>query len=131
MPRAKLKIPAEMTLEGVARLFRKIDSAQANISFLMSDSESLRRSAQSALDQWKSFTKAVAHSSSTDGQMSLADDLWKSISALLRQLDRFGNQIPRRREALEKLKSLTEQNLKQLSAFKKLMQSGSGLKGSP
>ena len=90
MPRAKLKIPAEMTLEGVARLFRKIDSAQANISFLMSDSESLRRSAQSALDQWKSFTKAVAHSSSTDGQMSLADDLWKSISALLRQLDRFG-----------------------------------------
>ena len=128
MPTGETEIPDEVILEGVARLFRKIDSAQANIRFLVSDSENLRRSAQSALDRWKSFTKAVAHGSPTDGQMSLADDLWKSISALLRQLDRFGNQISRRREALEKLKSLTEQNLRQLSAFRNWCSLARGLR---
>jgi hypothetical protein len=120
MPAARLKIPDGMTWEAIGKLFQKIERAQANARLLVADIENLRQSSQSELENWESFTKAVEQRLGPDEQISLAGALQKSISALLMQLGRFENQIPRRRNALEKLSDLTRQNLGQLSAFKRL-----------
>ncbi len=117
------KIPSTSTLEDVRKLFRKIDHAQADLRFLLTELEKAKAAVASALKSNDDFARAVEGSSAPTEQIELAAQLQRSIALVRRELERFERQAPRRKRALESLHSLTKQNLLQLRMFHRLTKS--------